>query len=292
MLGTMPGSDATYAPNHPVRMLAKHLAQAQVRIRASQVRRQACEAGGHLVLANDGPGLYWLEQGPLDIDQLGRWRRNEALLLPSEHEVVVRNASRRRARVACAPFRITIGELTDPLGMLELPANCGPQEQASQELWLALLTSAEATHAGNQWARPRTRGLLIALLSQVIEQALASGRLQFHSERRYPLWLNRVLALVDQRLADPDLDVAAMAQAARLSPSRFRGRFAALLDVPPKRFVLHRRIEAAQALLRQQPQRSVADIAENCGFRDPFHFSVQFKKLTGTTPSAWRTGGS
>jgi AraC-like DNA-binding protein len=38
----------------------------------------------------------------------------------------------------------------------------------------------------------------------------------------------------------------------------------------------------------QESSLSLQEIAETCGFFDAFHFSREFKKVVGQSPSAWR----
>lgn len=273
-------------PTNPVRMLSKHLSKAHMRLRLQQIRRLRCPGGGHLMLGHAvGPSLYLLERGRLEPDGMAPWTGRQALLLPAG-EVAVRNPGRQALSVCAAPMRLAIGEIADPLAMLQLPAGCGRQDDDCLELWRQLMDAGDATRAGNQWARPRARGLVLTLLCRTIERGLDDGALRFHPERRYPMWLHNALSHIEHHLGDPDLDVATLAAIADLSPSRFSARFRALLETSPKAYVIERRMLAARTLLRRG-ETSVATIATACGYRDPFHFSAQFRRATGYPPSAW-----
>lgn len=48
------------------------------------------------------------------------------------------------------------------------------------------------------------------------------------------------------------------------------------------------RIRAAQKTLREEPDKSVLDIALEVGFRSKSTFNSAFSSVTGTTPTAWR----
>jgi AraC-like DNA-binding protein len=60
------------------------------------------------------------------------------------------------------------------------------------------------------------------------------------------------------------------------------------MGLPYQGYLNSRRITKAKNLLRTTP-RSVADIAVSLGFADPTGFGRIFKKLTGQTPSAYRS---
>jgi len=59
--------------------------------------------------------------------------------------------------------------------------------------------------------------------------------------------------------------------------------------VSPHRFLVRRRIEQARALLAAETL-SIAEIARSVGFRTPSHFTTTFRRVTGITPSVYRSG--
>lgn len=69
--------------------------------------------------------------------------------------------------------------------------------------------------------------------------------------------------------------------------STFRRQFTDLTGVPPKRYVLTRRLQkAAQRLLRSS--QSVQEIAWFYGYEDPARFSKAFKQHFGMSPAIYR----
>lgn len=98
--------------------------------------------------------------------------------------------------------------------------------------------------------------------------------------------LLRARDLIDARYRDP-LDVVDLARAARSSPAHFSRRFAGMFGSPPHRYLLERRIERAKYMLATT-DASVLEIALDVGFAGAASFSKAFKRVTGTTPSAYR----
>ena len=69
-----------------------------------------------------------------------------------------------------------------------------------------------------------------------------------------------------------------------LSLSAFKQRFKEEIGIPPREFINLRKIEQAKLLIRQEPRRSLSDIAMALGFTTSNYFSVVFKKYTGVSP--------
>ncbi len=71
------------------------------------------------------------------------------------------------------------------------------------------------------------------------------------------------------------------------SPDHFTRLFKQSFGTTPHRYVLERRVARAKSMLRERG-RSIADIALDCGFSGQTHLNVVFKRLTGSTPGAYR----
>ena len=78
-----------------------------------------------------------------------------------------------------------------------------------------------------------------------------------------------------------------MAAEAHLSVYHFARAFRLSTGVSPLRYVMQRRVGRAQQLLAQT-NMPLATIASAVGFFDQAHFSRQFRRLVGTTPSRYR----
>src|SRR5689334_25171932 len=97
--------------------------------------------------------------------------------------------------------------------------------------------------------------------------------------------LRRARDLIDREYAEP-LNVPAMASAALMSPAHFARRFRATYGETPYAYLMTRRIERAQALLRQG--MSVTDACVTVGCTSLGSFSSRFTEIVGETPSQYR----
>ena len=78
-----------------------------------------------------------------------------------------------------------------------------------------------------------------------------------------------------------------IAKTVHLSPFHFHRRFAQLLGITPKHFLLECQIHEAKTQLLAR-RKSLAQIATDCGFAHQSHFTSRFKQATGLTPTRWR----
>ena len=97
--------------------------------------------------------------------------------------------------------------------------------------------------------------------------------------------LRRARDLIDRDYALP-LDVPTMAARALMSPAHFSRQFRAAYGETPYSYLMTRRIERAQALLRDG--MSVTDACMTVGSTSLGSFSTRFTELAGETPSAYR----
>ena len=86
---------------------------------------------------------------------------------------------------------------------------------------------------------------------------------------------------------DSRLSLADIAQQCSLSVSHFARGFRQATGMPPHRWLVQRRMEAAQTMLLAG-DLPIAQIAQACGFADQSSFTKAFMRRVGTTPAAWR----
>lgn len=96
----------------------------------------------------------------------------------------------------------------------------------------------------------------------------------------------RVADYVDANLSD-DITLDELAGAAALSRYHFVRAFRATVGLTPFTYVLRRRAEQAQWLLRST-SLPLAEIALACGFSSQAHFATAFKGRTGVSPRVFR----
>src|SRR5262249_22554705 len=95
--------------------------------------------------------------------------------------------------------------------------------------------------------------------------------------------LDAVVEYVEEHLTS-GLTLAQMATAARLSPYHFARLFKATTGLPPHHYVIARRVERAQELLRVGTL-PLADVAASVGFSDQSQLGRHFKRIVGATPA-------
>jgi len=75
-----------------------------------------------------------------------------------------------------------------------------------------------------------------------------------------------------------------MAAVVHLSPYHFARQFKASTGLAPHQYLISRRIERAQHLLRADGELGLAEVALRVGFSDQSQFSRHFKRILGVTP--------
>ena len=99
--------------------------------------------------------------------------------------------------------------------------------------------------------------------------------------------IQRAISYIDDNY-HTDISRSAVAGQAGLSASHFSRMFRKVTGVSYQEYVNSKRITKAMKLLCTSPQ-SITEIAISLGFADTTGFGRIFKKLTGHTPSAYRS---
>jgi AraC family L-rhamnose operon regulatory protein RhaS len=79
-----------------------------------------------------------------------------------------------------------------------------------------------------------------------------------------------------------------MARRCDLGVTRFVQYSKQLTNMSPMQYLSHCRIEAAGRLLREEPQRSITEIALDCGFSSSQYFAKVFRHRMGCMPRVYR----
>lgn len=88
---------------------------------------------------------------------------------------------------------------------------------------------------------------------------------------------------------DGGISLGLLSKECRLSTSQFSRAFRQSTGKSPHQWLLDRRVEKAQVLLRDV-NLSLAAVGLACGFADQSHFHRVFMRSTGLTPGTWRRG--
>lgn len=109
-------------------------------------------------------------------------------------------------------------------------------------------------------------------------------------ERFYPTlfdftepWKIDILDFMNQNYMY-DLSIEEIASYTGRSLSTFKRDFKKVSDLSPEKWLVRRRLEAAQEMLREK-DKSVTDVYVEVGFKNLSHFSTAFKKQYGIAPS-------
>jgi AraC-like DNA-binding protein len=143
---------------------------------------------------------------------------------------------------------------------------------------LHMLADEPATPLRSLRLRTTTLELLLEVLSAAREHMVPAdqSRLEgvMHAMRNHP---------------EKSYTVDALARQAGLAPNHFITRFKNLTGLPPRQYLLDCRMQSARRLLRESAA-PVTEIALHLGFCSSQHFASLFKRHTGVTPVAYRSG--
>ncbi len=125
-------------------------------------------------------------------------------------------------------------------------------------------------------------GVLLQLLSNFIKTNGEGAA----TDRRNLVRLLPVVAYIAGHLGER-MRIPELAKIAGVESTYFTRLFRNCYGMPPIKYILQLRVDAAQQLLWQTDQ-TVGEIADTLGFSDSFHLSKSFKRLTGLTPTEFR----
>lgn len=110
--------------------------------------------------------------------------------------------------------------------------------------------------------------------------------LEHHSNIAYISKIEPSIQYIQQNIFHPDFSLKMAAKASYVSDVYFRKLFREIYGISPKQYVIQNRILHGASLILSR-YFSLQEIAEQCGYRDYKHFSTEFKRITGVSPSKY-----
>ena len=193
-----------------------------------------------------------------------------------DHYLQIRIASRFIQSVA----RETLDKNPARLELLPQFRTRDPQIEAIGMMLLAELKQE------NLGGRLYIESLANLLAVHLLRQYAAKPHLPTYEGGLPERQLLQVLEYINEHL-NQDIKLADLAALLGMSQFHFSHVFKQSIGTSPYQYLLQQRIERAKQLLKQT-DRSIVDIALECGFNSHSHLSKQFRQLTGMTPTAYR----
>ncbi|MBR5345827.1 MAG: AraC family transcriptional regulator [Clostridia bacterium] len=110
----------------------------------------------------------------------------------------------------------------------------------------------------------------------------------YQTVRDRPHVVEEIEHTISANYANCDWELDAYLRTLPFSYDYLRKLFQKEMGVTPHHYLSDRRLQASAELLAGQSTSNVADIARQCGFREPLYFSKMFKKKYGVAPSYYQ----
>lgn len=100
------------------------------------------------------------------------------------------------------------------------------------------------------------------------------------------LFMNKLYAILEKNISDPELDIDSISKDIGMSRSNLYRKIKSLTDIPPNEFIRNFRLEMAAKILREA-RIPIAEVYVAVGFSSHAYFSRCFKSLYGVSPTEY-----
>lgn len=217
---------------------------------------------GHAHGYRDGNGFYIanIQYAPELLQPL----RDDLQRIPGYHLLFESGPAIKRGKTLSAPGHLAADEL----------AHC-------TELCMRLGKEYETAAPGYQAVCRALFYELVSLLARYCTRARRDDE-SLHGRMAH------VLAYIREHYHER-ITLAQLCEIAQSTTTRFIGEFQRVTGYTPIDFVIRLRVLKAAKLLRENPRRSITDVAFQAGFDDSAYFSRKFHQIMGTSPREYRT---
>lgn len=166
-------------------------------------------------------------------------------------------------------------------GLLRLPERHFRAGRSTKSLFTELLRLYDSPQIAHRACRMRCA--VMRLLLEIYDAG------QRHAGAAPSPRLDEIVRLIRQRPQD-DYRLKDLARRVHVSLSHFKRIFKAEIGLSPREYVLQAKIDAAKRRLAGG-EEPVTQIALDLGFVSSQYFATVFRRITGTTPTAYRRAG-
>lgn len=163
---------------------------------------------------------------------------------------------------------------------------CPIYDSKNPEILLCFHTIFDAFIEKEAGYSMRMLGSLFTLLGEILHYHYYQEELSTSSNMKKIQQYKTILSMIEQHYSEP-LSLQALANTVHMNSHYFCRFFKELTDQTPIEYLNSYRVEAACEQLYVS-QKSILEIALDCGFNDVSYFIKVFKKYKNLTPSEYR----
>jgi AraC-like DNA-binding protein len=234
----------------------------------------------------------WLIDGPCEIEQNNERvlaKSGDIVLLRAGQSRLTRNPQNTPLRIIGFSFSSQILGHIDFMGLLGLPL-CFRHDKPQLHAWFDLLinSSRDESVSGSLGAQAWAQLIWSDVVSAQLRDSDTRSPEQLQKDVRSHLHphLVRVLEHIAQHFAEP-MNVDDLARVAHLSPKHLARLFKSSIGSAPSDYLRSFRLERARENL-SRGEKSIAQVAHECGFEDAAYFSRAFKTHFSLSPLEYR----
>ena len=121
-----------------------------------------------------------------------------------------------------------------------------------------------------------------AILNNIFSEFNKDSRPEINQSSK----ISNAIQYIEENIFNENLSLATAAKESSISDVYFRKLFFKEYKMSPKKYVINKRMEYASSLI-VMGYHSLQQISEMCGYSDYKHFSVEFKKHFGLSPTKY-----
>jgi AraC-like DNA-binding protein len=245
----------------------------------------AAVASGDLVLVPRGTGHALRSDETADVPDILSLEREQ---VSDRYEVLRHGAGGAPTMLVCGAVRLEHPAARNLIAALPATIVVGATAPGSEWIQLTMrMMAAEARHprAGGEAVITRLADIIVIQAIRSWIESDPAARSGWIGALRDPL-IGRAITMIHD---DParDWTVESLARAQAMSRSAFAARFTELVGQPAMQYVTTWRMHLALAAL-QDGDATVAQLADELGYRSEAAFARAFKRVIGVAPGAAR----